>query len=119
MGDAAAVVESPQTSPSPLAGTLPGGGDVAVGVSADALPFLAPRTFSASRFAAASSPFFFSSGLSFSASRAAYAASRSISAMTICLMLTLGCRPAVAERNGPRVCRWKSSVKTWMPSPDI
>lgn len=69
-------------------------------------------TFSARRLAAASSCRLVSSGSSFSASRAAYAASRSIRAMTICLILTLGWSCAVAERKGPRVWRWNSSVKT-------
>ena len=47
-------------------------------------------TLSARRRAAASSWRFVSSGSSLSASRAAYDASRSIRAMTICLILTLG-----------------------------
>lgn len=47
-------------------------------------------TFSANRLAAASSCLFVSSGSSLSASRAAYAASRSMRAMTICLMFTFG-----------------------------
>ena len=74
--------------------------------------FFCALTRSASRLAAASSWRLVSSGSSFSASRAAYAASRSIREMTICLMLTLGWSWAVAERNGPRLWRWKSSVKT-------
>ena len=60
-------------------------------------------TFSASRRAAASSCLLVSSGSSLSASRAAYAASRSINEMTICLMLTFGCNWAVADRKGPSV----------------
>lgn len=64
---------------------------------------LAPLTRSASRLAASSSARCLSSGFSLSASRAAYAASRSMSAMTICLMLTRGWRAAVASRNGPSV----------------
>ena len=62
-------------------------------------------TFSASRRAAASSCLLVSSGSSLSASRAAYAASRSINEMTICLMLTFGCNWAVADKKGPSVWR--------------
>src|SRR5258706_4859925 len=37
--------------------------------------------------------------------------------MTICLMFTFGWSCAVAERKGPRECRWKSSVTTCPPIP--
>jgi len=88
----------PQTSTSAFCTPmLPG-----VDVLARSLAFCI-STFSASRRAAASSCFLVSSGSSLSASRAAYAASRSISEMTICLILTFGCNWAVADRKGPSV----------------
>lgn len=73
---------------------------------------LCRRTSRSSRRFASSSPRRRSSGGSFSASLAAYEARRSIMAITMDLMATFGCSCAVAERNGVKVTRWKSGVKT-------